>query len=139
MREGSACGWSERECASEGERGWGPASRGKVTSAPARRGWDSAANKTMVVGLLTVEIHVPGSQSLKDKRMVLRRIKDRLKKFNVAVSEVEHQDLWQRAGLAVVTVSTDEPHADRELAAVAEEIERVEPGLITRTEVEFLT
>ena len=89
--------------------------------------------------LLTVELHVPGSQSLKDKRMVLRRIKDRLKKFNVAVSEVEHQDLWQRAALAVVTVSTDEKHADRELAAVADEIERVEPGLITRTEVEFLT
>ena len=40
----------------------------------------------MVVGLLTVELHVPGSQSLKEKRMVLRRIKDRLKKFNVAVS-----------------------------------------------------
>ena len=93
----------------------------------------------MVVGLLTVELHVPGSQSLKDKRMVLRRIKDRLKKFNVAVSEVEHHDLWQRAALAVVTVSTEEQHADRELAAVAEEIERVEPGLITRTDVEFLT
>ena len=93
----------------------------------------------MVVGLLTVELHVPGSRSLKEKRMVLRRIKDRLKKFNVAVSEVEHHDLWQRAGLAVVTVSTDEPHADRELAAVADEIERVEPGVITRTEIEFLT
>ena len=114
----------------------------RVPSRAAQRkfaaGWGPAANKTMVVGLLTVEIHMPGSQSLKDKRMVLRRIKDRLKKFNVAVSEVEHQDLWQRAGLAVVTVSTDEPHADRELAAVAEEIERVEPGLITRTEIEFL-
>ena len=93
----------------------------------------------MTVGLLTVELHVPGSQSLKDKRMVLRRLKDRLKKFNVSVAEVEHQDLWQRAGLAVVTVSTDERHADGELAAVANEIERVEPGLITRTEVEFLT
>jgi len=93
----------------------------------------------MVVGLLTVEMHVPGSQSLKDKRAVLRRVKDRLKKFNVAVSEVEHHDLWQRAGLAVVTVSTDQPHADRELAAVADEIDRVEPGLVTRTEVEFLT
>ena len=57
-----------------------------------------------MVGLLTVEFHVPGSHSLKDKRMVLRRVKDRIKKFNVAVSEVEHQDLWQRAGLAVVTV-----------------------------------
>ena len=93
----------------------------------------------MTVGLLLVELHVPGAHSLKEKRMVLRRIKDRLKKFNVAVSEVEHQDLWQRAELAVVTVSSDQQHADRELAAVADEIDRVEPGLITRTEVEFLT
>ena len=59
--------------------------------------------------------------------------------FNVAVSEVDHQDLWQRACLAVVTVSSAQQHADRELAAVADEIERVEPGLIARTEVEFLT
>ena len=93
----------------------------------------------MVVGLLTVEMHVPGARSLKDKRMVLRRVKDRLKKFNVAVSEVDHHDLWQRAALAVVTVSTDQAHADRELAAAADEIERIEPGLIARTEVEFLT
>ena len=58
----------------------------------------------MVVGLLTVELFIPGAQSLKDKRMVLRRIKDRVSKFNVAVSEVAHQDLWRRAALAVVTV-----------------------------------
>lgn len=93
----------------------------------------------MTVGLLTVELHVSGARSLKDKRMVLRRVKDRLKKFNVAVSEVEFHDLWQRAALAVVTVSPDQQHADRELAAAAEEIERVEPGLIARTDVEFLT
>lgn len=93
----------------------------------------------MVIALLSIDLHVPGSRSLKDKRMVLRRIKDRLKKFNVAVSEVEHQDLWQRAALAVVTVSNDQQQADRELAAVADEIERVEPGLIARTEVEFLS
>jgi uncharacterized protein YlxP (DUF503 family) len=93
----------------------------------------------VVVGLLSVELHLAFARSLKDKRMVLRRVKDRLKKFNVAVSEVEHHDLWQRAALAVVTVSTDQSHADRELAAAADEIERVEPGLIARTEVEFLT
>jgi len=93
----------------------------------------------MIVGLLTIELFIPGSQSLKEKRMVLRRIKDRVKKFNIAVSEVEHHDLWQRAGIAVVTVSTDKAHAERELAAVVDEIERVEPGLITRTDVEFLT
>ena len=93
----------------------------------------------MVVGLLSVELHIPGATSLKDKRMVVRGIKDRLKKFNVAVAEIEHHDLWQRAGLGVVTISTTQAHVDRELAAVAEEIERVEPGLITHTEVEFLT
>jgi uncharacterized protein YlxP (DUF503 family) len=92
----------------------------------------------MVVGLLTVEMHVPGARSLKEKRMVLRRVKDRLKKFNVAVSEVEYQDLWQRAALAIVTVGTDQSFADRELSAACDEIERVEPGLITRTEIEFL-
>jgi uncharacterized protein YlxP (DUF503 family) len=93
----------------------------------------------MVVGLLTVDLYIPGAHSLKEKRMVLRRLKDRLSKFNVAVAEVDHQDLWQRATLAAVTVSSDQSHADRELAAVAEEIERIEPGLITRTELEFLT
>jgi uncharacterized protein YlxP (DUF503 family) len=93
----------------------------------------------MVVGLLTIELHLPGSQSLKDKRMVLRSVKDRLKKFNVAVAEIEHHDLWQRAALGIVTIATTQAHADRELAAVADEIERVEPGLTTRTELEFLT
>jgi len=93
----------------------------------------------MVVGLLTVELHVTGARSLKDKRVVLRRIKDRLRAFNVAVSEVEYQDLWQRAVLAVVTVSTGKPQADRELAAVVNEIDRIEPGLVTNTSVEFLT
>ncbi len=93
----------------------------------------------MVVGLLTLELHVGGSHSLKEKRMVLRRLKDRLRKFNVAVSEVDHHDLWQRAALALVTVGTDQAYADRELAAAAAEIDRVEPGLVTRAEIEFLT
>jgi len=93
----------------------------------------------MIVGLLSVELYLPGARSLKEKRMVLRRVKDRVRKFNVAVSEVEHHDLWQRAGLGIVTISTDQAHADAELNAVIGEIERVEPGAIARTEIEFLT
>lgn len=93
----------------------------------------------MVVALLTLDLHLPAAHSLKEKRMVLRGVKDRVKKFNIAVAEIEHHDLWQRATLGVVTIATTQVHADRELAAVADEIERVEPGLITRTEVEFLT
>ena len=92
----------------------------------------------MVVALLSIELHLAGARSLKDKRMVLRRVKDRLAKFNVAVAEVEHHDLWQRAGLGVVTISTDQVHAEQELAAVADEIDRVEPGAVTRSEIEFL-
>ena len=57
----------------------------------------------MRVAVLHVEIHIPYAQSLKDKRMVLRRIKDRLQKFNVAVAELENQDLWQRLSEAVST------------------------------------
>ncbi len=93
----------------------------------------------MTIALLSIELFLPGARSLKDKRMVLRRVKDRLGKFNVAVSEVEHHDLWQRAGLGIVTIATDQVHVERELAAVADEIERVEPGAVTRTEIEFLT
>jgi uncharacterized protein YlxP (DUF503 family) len=92
----------------------------------------------MVIGHLSIEFHIPGARSLKEKRMVLRSVKERIKKFNVSVAEVEFNDLWQRAGLSVVMVSNDQRHADRELAAVVNEIERLEPGLIARTDVEFL-
>jgi uncharacterized protein YlxP (DUF503 family) len=92
----------------------------------------------MRIALLHVELHIPYAHSLKEKRMVLRRIKDRLQKFNVAIAEVEHQDLWQRAGLGIVAISTTAEHVEQELAAASDEIDRVEPGLVTRTEIEFL-
>jgi uncharacterized protein len=93
----------------------------------------------MIVGLLSVELHIPEAQSLKDKRMVLRSIKDRLRKLNVAVAEVEHQDLWQRTGLGVVTVSATTDVVERLLADAAEEIERAAPGVVAHTQMEFLT
>jgi uncharacterized protein YlxP (DUF503 family) len=92
----------------------------------------------VTIALLSIELHLPVSQSLKDKRMVLRRLKDRLRAFNVAVAEVAHQDLWQRAGLGVVTVASDDQSAEQTLTSVMREIERLEPGLVTRSEVEYL-
>jgi uncharacterized protein len=94
---------------------------------------------SLVVGLLSIELFLPEAQSLKDKRMVMRGVKDRLKKFNVSVAEVDHQELWQRAGLAVVSVSNGRDHVDQTLASVLDEIERVEPGLVARSEIEWLT
>lgn len=93
----------------------------------------------MVVKLLTVELYIPYAVSLKDKRAVLRRLKDRLKKFNVSVAEVGHHDLWQRAGLGFVAIGTTATTVERELMMIVNEIERIEPGLITRTELETLT
>ena len=92
-----------------------------------------------VVGLLSIELHLPGARSLKDKRAVLRSVRDRLKKFNVAVAEIEHQDLWQRARLGVVAISSTMEAVDQALAAVVAEIERSEPGSVIRTQIDFLT
>ena len=62
----------------------------------------------MPVGLLTIELQIPDAHSLKDKRQIVRSLKDRLRRqLNVAVSESGHHDKWQRATLCVVTVSND--------------------------------
>ncbi|MDG2041179.1 MAG: DUF503 domain-containing protein [Ilumatobacter sp.] len=92
----------------------------------------------MIVGLLSIELHLPGARSLKDKRAVLRRLKDRVARLNVAISEVAHHDLRQRAGLGVVTIGVDQTIAERTLGSVASEIERAEPGVLVRSEVEWL-
>jgi uncharacterized protein YlxP (DUF503 family) len=92
----------------------------------------------MTIALLSLELFLPMSQSLKDKRRVLRRLKDRLGAMNVSIAEVAHHDLWQRAGLAVVTVGTSDDRAGQTLAAALDEIERLEPGLVTQHQVEYL-
>jgi uncharacterized protein len=92
----------------------------------------------LTIALLSLELFLPASQSLKDKRMVLRRLKDRLGAFNIAVAEVAHQDLWQRAGLAVVTVASADEMAEKTLTSVLNEIERLEPGLVTASQVDYL-
>ena len=74
------------------------------------------------VGVLTLEMHLPYAHSLKDKRQVVRSLKDRLrKKYNVSVAEIDHHDLWQRALVAVVTVGTDWNHVESVLQAVERE------------------
>jgi len=92
----------------------------------------------MTVALLSVELFMPMSQSLKDKRMVLRRIKDRVRAGNVAIAEVAYHDLWQRAGLGIVTVANDDAGAEDSLSAALREIERIEPGLVTASRIEHL-
>lgn len=62
----------------------------------------------MIVGICKLDLRIYECRSLKEKRKVLRRIKDRtLSSFNVSVAEVEHQDLWQRAGMGFAVVGND--------------------------------
>ena len=63
--------------------------------------------------MLTIEVRIEAAQSLKDKRQVLRSLKDRLRaQFNVAVAELDHSDLWQRATLGVVSISDSRSYLD---------------------------
>jgi hypothetical protein len=80
----------------------------------------------MPVGLLTLEIHLPDARSLKDKRQVLRSLKDRLRaRFNVAVAELDHQETWQRSQVGIVSLSNDPVHLEQSLQAVLAEAEQV--------------
>jgi hypothetical protein len=72
----------------------------------------------MVIGVRSWELSLPGAHSLKEKRSVLKSLKDRLhNQFNVSVAETAHHDLWQRAELTVCVVATDRRQADSVLAA----------------------
>jgi uncharacterized protein len=80
----------------------------------------------MPVGLLTLELQIPDAHSLKDKRQIVRSLKDRLRRhFNVAVAELEYQDVWQRSIIGVVTLSTAEQHVEESLQLVLRESERI--------------
>jgi len=85
------------------------------------------------IGVLTLEIRVQDSHSLKDKRHVVKSLKDRLRhKFNVSVAEIDYQDLWQRALVAIVTVSSDHAHAEQILQTVEREAaDLLGPQLVT--------
>lgn len=83
-------------------------------------------------------MRVPGARSLKDKRAVVRSVKDRLRRLNVSVAETDHQALRQRCRLAVAAVGAAQQTVERSFDAVVEEIERQDPGLIVAADREWL-
>ncbi|GAB4564515.1 MAG: DUF503 domain-containing protein [Anaerolineae bacterium] len=78
----------------------------------------------MVVGVLTLELRLPGNGSLKGKRGILKPLMARLRRdFNVSVAEVDAQDVWQRAVIGVACVSSSHDYAHGLLTQVAEAVE----------------
>ena len=73
----------------------------------------------MIVGLLKAELYMQGCSSLKEKRMIIKSLKDRIsKKFNVSVAELDYLDKWQRALIAFATVSNSKSHTDKVLQKI---------------------
>jgi len=86
-----------------------------------------------------VELHLPDVDSLKGKRHVLRGLKERVRaKFECSVAEVDHQDIWQRATLAVAYVSSDARHANEVVSKALDYIEDNVEGEVIETAVEIL-
>jgi len=84
----------------------------------------------MVVGVCTVDIHFPESGSLKSKRQILKRIKDRIRnRFNVSLAEVENNDLWQRTTLGVAAVANQGKFVNQILSQVIEHLQ-TESGIV---------
>lgn len=77
----------------------------------------------MFIGVLTVDLHIPESGSLKGRRSVVKGMKDRIRsRFNVSVAEVGETELWQRVTLGVACVSGDKTYAGQTLDKVLDVI-----------------
>ena len=73
----------------------------------------------MVIAIIGWELEIPGCRSLKEKRQVVKSLKDRLHdRFNVSVAETAHHDVWQRAELTAALVATDRRQADSVLESL---------------------
>jgi hypothetical protein len=93
----------------------------------------------LTVGLLLLDCYISESQSLKDKRRILSSLSERLRRqFNIAIAEVEYQDQWQRAQLAIVLVNTNWRMLQSSMSKLTEYIDRDRRVEITNTETRQL-
>ena len=91
------------------------------------------------VAVGTVELHLPDVGSLKGKRHVIKGLKEKVRtRFQVSVAEIDHQDIWQRATLAVACVSGDSRHANEVVSKAMDFIEDNVDGYVTDISVEIL-
>ncbi|MDQ7039011.1 MAG: DUF503 domain-containing protein [Aquificota bacterium] len=85
----------------------------------------------MVVGVLKVEVFLPDADSLKAKRREIRSMKDRIRsRFNVSVSEVDNQELWQRGTIGIAVAGGDVGFVRETLESIRTFVERNWPHLI---------
>ena len=94
----------------------------------------------MHVGVCRFTLLVPGSQSLKEKRAVLRRAKDRVRgELGVTMAEVAGQDTWQRSDLAFALVSGERDRAQTGCEAVLRQVGGIEGAQVAAARIEVLS
>jgi len=94
----------------------------------------------MVVGICQLDFRIPENHSLKGKRHVIRKLTDRVRhRFNVAISEVGDNDVWQRAQIGICTVGNDRRHINSSLDKVIDFIEKMNLVEMVHTEMEIIT
>ena len=78
----------------------------------------------MIIGACQIELYLPGVASLKEKRSIIKSLIVRLRKqFNVAVAEVDYQDVWQSAVIGIVTVTNESSHAYQMMGKINQWVE----------------
>jgi uncharacterized protein YlxP (DUF503 family) len=93
----------------------------------------------MPIAYCTLELYLPYAQSLKEKRMVLRKAQDRLRaRSNFSISEIDYQDLWQRAKLAAVTVGPDNSVLEKVTQEFVREAEHILEDLLIDCQVSYI-
>jgi uncharacterized protein YlxP (DUF503 family) len=93
----------------------------------------------MIIGCLVLEIYLPYSHSLKEKRKRLRRLQDRLKsRHNIAVSELDFQDKWQRSRIGMVTLNSQRHIIEKTLNQIVRDIEETLDGEILKVDISYL-
>jgi uncharacterized protein len=94
----------------------------------------------MFVGVARLSLQIPESGSLKAKRQVLRRVTERVKaRFNAAIAEVDDQDAWQKATLAVAVVGNDRRHVNEQLEKIIRFVEEMYVAPLLSREMELLS
>ena len=93
----------------------------------------------MQLGILRLELAIEQAFSLKDKRSVLKKLKERIKKrFNVSIAEIENQDVWNAATLAIVIVSNEQRFNNQVLDKVVDHVEQFHDCEIDDISMEFI-
>jgi uncharacterized protein YlxP (DUF503 family) len=92
-----------------------------------------------VVGICTIDLIIPASNSLKDKRSVLKSMLNGMRnRFNVSAAEVDHMDLWRRATIGLACVSNSQTFVDQVLNRAVDWVEQNPEVNVANVEIEFL-